>query len=270
MGNSSKNNLVLANPNAAGIDIGDREHWVSVPSDRDSNPTRKFGTFTEDLSSISKWLKHCGIETVAMESTGVYWLQLYLYLEEQGFEVFLVNAKHVKNVTGRKDDDTDSQWIQRLHSFGLLSNSFQPKGEIRELRDYARQRKQLIHDAARQIQHMQKAMEQMNIKLHTVISDLTGMSGRKIITAILNGERDATKLSTLVDPRIKASQEEIQKSLTGYWRPEYLFELKQANDLYVFYSKMIIECDEATEQALKGLIKENDEVSATVKKKKKN
>lgn len=268
MNHSSGNNLAIANPNAAGIDIGDREHWVAVPADRDSNPTRKFGTFTEDLSSISQWLKKCGVETVAMESTGIYWIQLYLFLEEQGFEVFLVNAKHVKNVTGRKDDDTDSEWIQRLHSFGLLSNSFQPKGEIRELRDYARQRKQLIQGSARQTQHMQKAMEKMNIKLHTVISDLTGLSGRKIVTAILDGERNVSKLASLVDRRIKASQEEIQKSLTGYWRPEYLFELKQANELFIFYNKMIKECDETIEKALKGFIKEDEMMPEPAKEKK--
>lgn len=269
MGNSSVNNLVIGNPNAAGIDIGDTEHWVAVPPDRDSNPTRQFGTFTEDLLSISQWLKKCGIETVAMESTGIYWLQLYLLLEANGFEVFLVNAKYVKNVTGRKDDDEDSEWIQRLHSYGLLSNSFQPKGEIRELRDYARQRKQLIQGAARETQHMQKALEQMNIKLHTVISDLMGVSGRKIVTAILDGETNVSKLASLVDRRIKASQEEIQKSLAGYWRPEYLFELKQAFELFDFYNKMIKECDETIEKALKGLISEDEKMPEPVKEGKK-
>jgi transposase len=184
------------------------------------------GTYTVELLEIVKCLKACGIETVAMESTGVYWLQLYLLLEDNGFEVYLVNSKYVKNVTGRKDDDSDSRWIQKLHSFGLLSNSFQPENEIRELRNYTRQRKQLIQGSAREIQHMQKALEQMNIKLHTVISDITGLSGRRIIEAILGGNYDANYLSSLVDPRIKASKEEIIKSLTGYWRKEYLFELK--------------------------------------------
>jgi hypothetical protein len=193
-----------------------------------------------------------------MESTGVYRLQLYLQLEEQGFEVFLVNSKFAKNVSGRKFDDEDSEWIQRLHSFGLLSNSFQPVGEIRELRDYARQRKQLIQGAARELQHMQKAMEQMNIKLHTVISDLTGLSGRRIVEAILTGTRDASYLAGLADPRVKASNEEIRKSLTGYWRKEYLFALKQANDLYKYYNKKIKECDNEIERALQSFIKDDE------------
>lgn len=270
MGKPEQKSFDIANPNAAGIDIGDTEHWVAVPADRDKEPIKKFGTFTEDLLALAKWLKKCGIETVAMESTGVYWLQLYLMLEEQGFEVFLVNAKFVKNVTGRKADDTDSQWIQRLHSFGLLSNSFQPKGDIRELRDYTRQRKQLIHGAAREIQHMQKALEQMNIKLHTVISDLTGVSGRRIVTAILEGNRDATYLSSLVDSRIKASKEIIIKSLTGYWRNEYIFELKQANDLYKYYNEKIKECDKEIEKALQGQIIDNEPMLEDKKKEKKN
>jgi len=267
MGKSEQKALQIENSNAAGIDIGDTEHWVAVEPDRDNEPVRKFGTFTEDLVAIAKWLEKCGITTVAMESTGVYWIQLYLLLEEKGFEVFLVNAKHVKNVTGRKADDTDSQWIQRLHSYGLLNNSFQPEGEIRELRDYARQRKQLVQGAAREIQHMQKAMEQMNIKLHTVISDLTGVSGRRIVEAILAGNRNADYLAGLVDPRVKASQEEIIKSLTGYWRKEYLFALKQANDLYKYYNDKIIECDEEIEKALQGLIKEDIPSQEDVKKK---
>jgi transposase len=270
MGKPEQKTLEIANPNAAGIDIGDTEHWVTVPSDRDAEPIKKFGTFTEDLLKICKWLKKCRIDTVAMESTGVYWLQLYLLLEEQGFEVFLVNAKFVKNVSGRKFDDEDSEWIQRLHSFGLLNNSFQPVGEIRELRDYTRQRKQLIQGASREIQHMQKALEQMNIKLHTVISDLTGVSGRRIVEAILDGNRDASYLSGLVDSRVKASNEEIKKSLTGYWRKEYLFELKQANDLYQYYNEKIKECDNEIEKALQGLIIEDEPSAEEEKKSKKN
>jgi transposase len=205
-----------------------------------------------------------------MESTGVYWLQLYLLLEDNGFEVYLVNSKYVKNVTGRKDDDSDSRWIQKLHSFGLLSNSFQPENEIRELRNYTRQRKQLIQGSAREIQHMQKALEQMNIKLHTVISDITGLSGRIIIEAILEGNYDANYLSSLVDFRIKASKEEIIKSLTGYWRKEYLFELKQANDLYNYYNEKIKECDNEIEKTLQILTKEDEPVLDNSKKNKKN
>jgi transposase len=267
MGQVEKETINIINPNAAGIDIGDKEHWVAVPSDRDSESVKKFGTFTEDLELIAQWLKECRIKTVAMESTGVYWLQLYLMLEERGFEVFLVNAKHVKNVTGRKSDDTDSQWIQRLHSYGLLNNSFQPEGAIRELRDYVRQRKNLIQGGAREIQHMQKALEQMNIKLHTVISDLTGLSGRRIVEAILEGNRQATYLASLVDPRIKASNSEIMKSLNGYWRNEYLFELKQANDLYKYYHEKIEECDKEIETVLQRLQKEDNSSVQDVKKK---
>ncbi len=271
MGKHEEQSLQICNPNAAGIDIGDTEHWVAVPSNRDPQPTRKFGTFTEDLQEICTWLKKCGIDTVAMESTGVYWLQLYLLLEEHGISVYLANSKFVKNVSGRKSDDTDSEWIQRLHSYGLLSNSFQPSVEIRELRDYYRQRKNLIQGAAREIQHMQKAMEQMNIKLHTVISDLTGVSGRRIVEAILSGNRDATYLSGLVDSRIKATKEEIIKSLNGYWRQEYLFELKQANDLYKYYNEKIQECDLEIEKVLKGMIKEDDtDTDADTKCKKHN
>jgi transposase len=224
------------------------------------------GTYTVELLEIVKCLKACGIETVAMESTGVYWLQLYLLLEDNGFEVYLVNSKYVKNVTGRKDDDSDSRWIQKLHSFGLLSNSFQPENEIRELRNYTRQRKQLIQGSAREIQHMQKALEQMNIKLHTVISDITGLSGRRIIEAILGGNYDANYLSSLVDPRIKASKEEIIKSLTGYWRKEYLFELKQANDLYNYYNEKIKEFDNEIEKTLQSLTIEDEPVLDNKKK----
>jgi DNA-binding protein YbaB len=267
MKESEQKTLQIANPNAAAVDIGDTEHWVAVPPDRDSEPVRKFGTFTTDLVAISKWLKECGVTTVAMESTGVYWLQLYLLLEENGFEVFLVNAKHVKNVTGRKDDDEDSQWIQRLHSYGLLNNSFQPEGTIRELRDYSRQRKQLVRGAAREIQHMQKAFEQMNIKLHTVISDLTGVSGSRMVEAILAGNRDAEYLSGLVDPRIKADRDEIKKSLTGYWRKEYIFALKQANDLYKYYNDKIKECDIEIEKAMQGLVKNDISLQEDEKKK---
>jgi transposase len=262
-----KETINIINPNAAGIDIGDKEHWVAVPPDRDSESIKKFGTFTEDLEVIAEWLKECRINTVAMESTGVYWLQLYLMLEERGFEVFLVNAKHVKNVTGRKSDDTDSQWIQRLHSYGLLNNSFQPEGEIRELRDYVRQRKNLIQGSAREVQHMQKALEQMNIKLHTVISDLTGLSGRRIVESILEGNREPNYLASLVDPRIRASNTEIVKSLQGYWRHEYIFELKQANDLYKYYHEKIEECDKEIEIVLQRLQKEDKSSSEDEKKK---
>jgi len=250
MQNVKETSVQVMHPNAAGIDISSRGHYVAVPPDRDTQPVRSFGSFTEDIREIVQWLRSCKIDTVAMESTGVYWIQLYLMLEEAGFEVYLVNARHVKNVTGRKTDELDCQWIQKLHSFGLLSNSFQPDNLTRELREYVRQRKSLIHDSSRHIQHMQKAMEMMNIKLPNVISDITGKSGMQIIEAILKGERNPEKLLRLVDARVKASPLEIKKSLEGKWRKEHLFELKQAFDLYNYFLGKIDECDKEIEKVL--------------------
>jgi len=250
MQNVKETSVQVMHPNAAGIDISSRGHYIAVPPDRDTQPVRSFGSFTEDIREIVQWLRSCKIDTVAMESTGVYWIQLYLMLEEAGFEVYLVNARHVKNVTGRKTDELDCQWIQKLHSFGLLSNSFQPDNLTRELREYVRQRKSLIHDSSRHIQHMQKAMEMMNIKLPNVISDITGKSGMQIIEAILKGERNPEKLLRLVDARVKASPLEIKKSLEGRWRKEHLFELKQAFDLYNYFLGKIDECDKEIEKVL--------------------
>jgi len=217
--------MLLINPNSAAIDVGSREHWVAVSPDRDPEPVRPFGTFTKDLHELARWLKQCSITTVAMESTGIYWQNLFLLLEDYGFEVYLVNAHHVKNVSGRKTDDEDAEWIQKLHSCGLLNNSFQPDNYTRKLRSYTRHRHNLIRQASRYVQHMQKSLEQMNIKLATVISDLTGKTGMLIVEAILNGNRDAKYLATFKDRRIKASKETIIKSLEGYWREEYLFTL---------------------------------------------
>lgn len=240
----------IVHPNAAGIDVASQMHFVAVPASRDPQPVRKFGSFTEDLHEIAKWLKKCGIDTVAMESTGIYWIQLYLILEEYGFEVFLVNAKHIKNVSGRKSDVQDCQWIQQLHSFGLLNASFQPDLNGRELRTYMRHRKNLTESYAMQIQLMQKAMEQMNIKLTNVLADIAGKSGLAIIEAILRGERNASKLALLADPRVKATQEDIVKSLQGIWREEHLFELRQAYDLYLIFKQKIKECDHQIELTL--------------------
>lgn len=240
---TSKVNIDLIRPNAAGIDIASEVHYVSVPEDRDNPSVRKFGSFTEDLHKMAQWLKQCNVDTIAMESTGIYWVQPYLILEEYGFEVFLVNARHIKNVSGRKSDVQDCQWIRQLHSYGLLNPSFQPESLTRELRTYMRHRKHLIESTSNQILHMQKAFEQMNIKLHDVISDITGQSGTRMIKAILDGERDADVLAQLANGKIKASREQIAKSLTGVWREEHLFELKQAFDLYQYLNLKVIECD---------------------------
>jgi len=243
----------LIRSNAAGIDIASEVHYVAVPEDRDLQCVRKFGSFTEDLHQMAQWLKQCNIDTVAMESTGIYWVQPYLILEEYGFDVYLVNARHVKNVSGRKSDVQDCQWIQQLHSYGLLNRSFQPESLIRELRAYMRHRKHLTQSTSNQVLHMQKAFEQMNIKLHNVISDITGKSGTKMVQAILGGERDAIKLAQLAHGRIVATQEQIAKSLTGVWREEYLFELKQAFELYQYLGIKIAECDVQINKVLSRL-----------------
>lgn len=250
MKKEAKNEFRLVHPNAAGIDIAKDVHYVSVPADRDETPVKHFGSFTEDLHELAQWLKRCEIDTVAMESTGIYWVQLFLILEEYGFDVFLVNARHIKNVTGRKSDVLDCQWIQQLHSFGLLNKSFQPENEIRELRAYMRHRKNLTQSSASQIQLMQKAFEQMNIKLQNVLTDICGKSGQLIIQAILAGERNPEVLVELIDHQVKASKQEIKKSLVGNWRTEHLFELKQAYELYLFFKEKISECDVQIENVL--------------------
>lgn len=260
--------------NAAGIDIASGMHYVAVPSDRDIKPIRKFGSFTSDLHEMAAWLKSCNIDTVAMESTGVYWIQPYLVLEEYGFDVYLVNARQIKNVSGRKSDILDCQWIQQLHTFGLLNKSFQPDDLTRELRSYIRQRKNLTQGYAREVQLMQKAFEQMNIKLHNVLSDITGKSGMLIIESILSGERNAEKLAALADKRIQAPREDIVKSLQGIWRDDNLFELKQAYELYHVFRSKIKDCDVQIEKVLKKIANNilNDaqnELAATENKAKK-
>jgi transposase len=237
----------VLHPNAAGIDIGAEQSYVAVPADRDETPVRSFGCFTEDLHALAQWLGDCGIDTVAMEATGVYWVPLYQVLESYGFEVYLVNARHYKNVPGRKTDVLDCQWLQQLHSFGLLAASFRPSDEIVVLRSYWRHRGNLVRDASRQVQHMQKALEQMNVQLHKVISDVSGATGMRIINAILAGERDRQKLATLKDPRIRSSRDRIAKALEGDYRPEHLFALRQAVETYRFYQQQIAACDREVE-----------------------
>jgi transposase len=243
-------NLPVINPNAAGIDIGADRHWVSVPVDRDSENVRSFACFTAQLYAMADWLKQCGIETVAMESTGVYWLPVFQVLESRGFEVKLVNAHYVKTVPGRKTDVLDCQWLQKLHSYGLLSGSFRPDDQICVLRSYIRQRDNLIKSAGVHVQRMQKALTEMNLQLHRVISDITGTTGLSIIKAIVGGERNPLTLAALKDGRIKASTEDIASALTGDYRRELIFILQQELQLYEFYQTQILAIDAQIEQCL--------------------
>lgn len=237
--------LTRINPDAAGIDIGSASHFVAVPSKRDKEAVREFKSFTSDLYALADWLKKCGIKTVAMESTGVYWIPLFEILEVQGFEVLLVNPRHLKTVPGRgKSDIIDCQWIQKLHSFGLLSGSFRPAQHICELRAYTRQRDGLVKSISDHIRGMQKAMSLMNIQLHNVLSDITGDTGLKIIRAIVSGERCVKKLAGFRNKGCKNSIEVIEKSLEGNYRPEHLFKLKQELALYDKYQEMLRECDD--------------------------
>jgi transposase len=235
------------NPHAAGIDLGSKSHFVCVAQDN----VKEFGVFTSDLHAIAAHLKSYGVKTVAIESTGFYWRSIYLILLDYGFEVFLVNAAHLKNVKGHKTDVVDSRWLQLLHSIGLLSNSFQPDALTHELRTYTRHRKNMITDASHLISKMNKVLVLMNIQLHGVLRNITGVSGLKVIRAILQGERDPKVLSSLVSLRAKASREDIEKALTGDIRKEYLFELDQCFQLYNFYWQKIEEADNQIEAWLK-------------------
>lgn len=237
------NVLEQLNLNAAGIDLGVGEIYVCVPAERDEQPVRCFGTFTDELEAIADWLAACEIETVAMESTGVYWVPLYDILEQRGYEVYLVNARHLKNVSGRKSDVADCQWLQQLHTYGLLQASFRPDAQIRAIRSLVRHRKMLVRYRSAHIQHMQKALDQMNLKLTNVLSDITGVTGMKIIGAIVAGERDPAVLAQFRDPKCARSESEIARALTGNYQREYLFELKQALELYRVYAEQIRACD---------------------------
>jgi transposase len=238
-------NLQHLNLNAAGIDIGSERHMVAVPEGRDKVSVREFGTFTTDLEALATWLKQCGVTTVAMESTGVYWIPLFELLERRGFEVKLVDARHVKNVSGRKSDVLDCQWIQQLHTYGLLAGAFRPPDEVCVLRSYLRQREMLTQSSSRHIQHMQKALQQMNLLLHNVVSDITGVTGMRIIKAILAGERDPRVLAGNRDERCHNTTATIAKSLVGNYREEHLFALRQAVDLYETYQAKIADCNQA-------------------------
>jgi transposase len=252
--NVKTNNAMLPvmRPDAAGIDIGATEIFVAVPADRAGENVRSFPTFTQDLYVLAEWLKQCGIKTVAMESTGVYWIPLFQILEERGFEVCLVNARHVKNVPGRRTDVSDCQWLQFLHSVGLLRASYRPDQDVCAVRSLLRHRESLVQMAATHVNHMQKALDQMNLQLHHVISDIVGQTGLAIVDAILAGQRDPHILAKLRHERIKASEEVIAKSLVGDYRHEHLFTLRQSLRAYRSYQKLIDDCDHEIRRQLEN------------------
>ncbi len=236
-------NSAVVNPNAAGLDIGSREIWACVPPGRDEPHVRPFSTFTPDLCQLADWLVACGVETVAMEATGVYWIPAFEMLEARGLRVYLVNARHMKNVPGRKSDYLDCQWIQKLHTLGFLTSSFRPEAQMCRLRAYLRHRASLLQHRAPHILQMQKALLQMNLQLPHVVTDITGTTGLAIVRAIVAGERDALTLARLRQPTCQSSQETISKALSGDWKPEQLFILQQALALYDFYSQQVVACD---------------------------
>lgn len=245
--------LKMVNPNAAAIDIGATMHMAAVNPSACDLPVRAFGTFTQDLHALADWFLDCGVTSVAMESTGVYWIPAFEILEARGFEVILVNARYAKNVPGRKTDVSDAGWLRQLHSYGLLRGSFRPDAEIATLRAYMRQRERLTEYAAAHIQHMQKALMEMNLQLHHVVSDITGATGMKIIRAIVAGERNSEVLADYRDVRCKSSPETIRAALVGNDRAEHVFALAQSLDLYDFYKDKIEECDHRLEAAVAAL-----------------
>ena len=236
------------NPSAAGVDIGAVEIVVCVAGEGDIQIVRAFGNYTVDLQAIGRWLKEHGVTTVAMESTGVYWIPLFEELERQGHECLLISSRSMRRVSGRKSDISDAQWIQTLHTYGLLESSFRPQAELIALRTLLRHRSQLVEHRSPHIQHMQKALLQMNVQLSQAVTDITGVTGQAIIYAVLAGERDPHKLAALREPGCKNSEEEIGKALTGTWREEHLFVLKQSMEMYVFYTQQIQACDDEIER----------------------
>jgi len=246
--------------NAAGLDLSQTEIWAAVPSDRTPTPIRKFGTFTPDVLALADWLTACHIDTVAMEATGVFWIPVYEVLEAKGFQLFVVNARHIKNVPGRKSDVQDCQWIQYLHSVGLLSRSFRPDAEMATLRAYLRHRAALLDGRAAHIQHMQKALQQMNLQLTQVLSDITGSTGLAIIRAIIAGDRDPQHLAQFRDRRCARDEADIAKALTGNYRPEHVFALKQALALYDDYTGYVQECDAEIEQYITSVVPDTDDL----------
>lgn len=262
--------LKPVHPNAAGIDVGSRSHFVAVGPDCDEHPVREFEAFTADLYRLADWLRDCGVTTVALESTGVYWIPLFEILDQRGFEVLLVDVRRLKTVPGRKTDVLDSEWLQQLHTYGLLAGAFRPDDQTCVLRSFLRQRAMLIEHASHHILHMHKALEQMNLKLNNVLSDITGQTGMAIVGAILAGERDPVTLAKLRDPRCKNSEETIAKSLEGNWRDDHLFELQQAVELYRTYQVKLAECDERIESYLQTFEDKSGGRTLPPKKRKRN
>ncbi len=254
--------LTIVHPDAAGIDVGNNSHFVAVPAGRDAQPVREFGSWTDGLQRMAAWLKACGIRSVAMQSTGVYWIAVQEVLEEAGLEVYLVNARGTKNLPGRKSDVQECQWLMKLHTYGLLANSFRPPEEIRAVRTIWRQRDRLVQDAGRSIQQIQKALTTMNIRLANAISDVSGVTGLAIIRAMLKGERDPRELAKLRHRCIQASEEEVVRSLEGHWREDVLFELKQVVEGYDFYQRQMEACDQELQKYLAVLPDRRQESAA--------
>ncbi len=245
--------LEIVHPRAAGIDIGGSEHWVAINPELDEEPVRCFGCFTADLEQMADWLVERGVRSVAMQSTGVYWIPVFEILQQHGLEVFLVNARHTKNLPGRKSDIMECQWLLKLHTFGLLLNSFQPSDEVRTARTLWRHRGELVAQASSAIQRMQKALIEMNVQLTNVLSDLSGVSGMAIVQAILAGQRDPKELAALADPQVKATKQVIAKSLQGNWRPELMFVLRQHVEMYRTCQDKIADCDRQLQQHLQSM-----------------
>jgi transposase len=256
-------NLPELKPNAAGVDMGAREIFVAVPADRDAESVRSFPTFTADLHRLVDWLQQCRIDTVAMESTGVYWIPLFQIMESRGLQVCLVNAQHVRHVPGRKSDVLDCQWLQYLHSVGLLKASFRPEQDICAVRSLLRHRESLVQMACVHVQHMHKALDQMNVQIHHVISDITGVTGLAIVDAIVAGKTNPKELAKLRDYRIKASIETVTKSLVGDYRPEHIFTLKQSLISYRHYQQLIDGCDQEVQQRLQAFDSKHDDPNGT-------
>jgi transposase len=245
--------LEVVHPDAAGIDIGGSEHWVAISPEKDEESVRRFDCFTADVEKMADWLIGCGVSSVAMQSTGVYWMPVFEILQQRGLEVYLVNARHTKNLPGRKSDIAECQWLLKLHTFGLLNNSFQPSDEIRSARTLWRHRGGLVTQAGSAIQRMHKALIEMNVQLSNVLSDLSGVSGMTIVQAILEGEREPRKLAALADPQVKASKAVIAKSLEGNWRPELVFVLRQEVEMYRTCQDKIAACDRQLQSHLEGM-----------------
>ncbi|MDE4147128.1 IS110 family transposase [Phaeobacter gallaeciensis] len=254
--------LKMVNPNAASIDIGSKIHMAAANPDADAMPVRAFGTFTQDLHDLAAWFRSCGVTSVAMESTGVYWIPAFEILAAHGFEVILVNARYAKNVPGRKTDVSDAGWLRQLHSYGLLRGSFRPEAEIATMRAYMRQRERLTEYVAAHSQHMQKALMEMNLQLHHVVSDITGSTGMRIIRAIVGGERDPEVLAASRDVRCKSSMDTIKAAQVGNDREEHIFALTQSLELYDFYKAQIEACDRRLEAAVGALtIRADDDLA---------